>query len=59
MTTGRCDQNPQRVNVAVVLEAKGYEALRSKEDIHQVQGWQERDGDNKGRRGTNVVGNVG
>ena len=38
VTTGRCDQNPQRVRVAVIWEAKGYETLRSKEDMFLIPG---------------------
>ena len=38
MTTGRCDQNPQRVTVAVIWEVEGYESLRSKEDMFLIPG---------------------
>ena len=38
VTTGRCDQNPQRVTVAVIWEAEVYESLRSKEDMFLIPG---------------------
>ena len=38
VTTGRYDQNPQRVTVAVIWEAGVYESLRSKEDMFLIPG---------------------
>ena len=38
LATGRCDQNPQKVTVAVIWEAEGYETLRSSEDMFLIPG---------------------
>ena len=38
VATGRCDQNPQKVTVAVIWEAEGYETLRSSEDMFLIPG---------------------